>query len=90
MKIQNKKIIIILLAIPFLSNLTWYITDLGHYYSFIGLFTSHFLPALAVVSSIVLIPIALVLILNRRFYQPNFVSKQLKNGKKQHAKNTRG
>ena len=90
MKIQNKKIIIIiLLAIPFLSNLTWYIR-LSSSYSIVGLFESDFLGASSIMSSIFLISIALVIMLNRRFYQPNFVSKQLKNGKKQYAKNTRG
>ena len=89
MKIQNKIIINTLLAVPFLLNLTWYIR-LSASYSIVGLFETDFLGTSAIASSIVLIPIALVLILNRRFYQPNFVSKQLKNGKKQYAKNTRG
>jgi hypothetical protein len=99
MKIQNKKLIITaLLIVPFLSNLIWYVSVVLPNYSMpkslcsrhFYLFQNQFIGGLAILSSIVFLPIVLFLTLNNRFYSPNIVSKQLKNGKKRYDKNTRG
>jgi hypothetical protein len=57
MKIKNKRLLsVALLLIPFLINSMWYIR-LSSSYSIVGLFQTDLLGTLAIVSTILLLPI---------------------------------
>jgi hypothetical protein len=57
MKIKNKRLLsVALLLIPFLINSMWYIR-LSSSYSIVGLFETDLLGTLAIVSTILLLPI---------------------------------